>query len=189
MSADFPPSSLRQPWNLAVNYGGLQFIKWSRGCYLILPRHCHASSVAPRLRILFFRHRWVLCIWFALSEKPQSLKLLTNRCKSLLSLFIPRGRFPLVGRVISAWSEYPLGTRNTELSHFCSSFIETIVTRLASHCSSVLAMQTREAMTIAACANFCDSQPVPYRFMGITDGFQCCASSSAQDMRLFVFGN
>lgn len=137
----------------------------------------------------FFRHRWVLCIWFALSEKPQSLKLLTNRCKSLLSLFIPRGRFPLVGLVISAWSEYPLGTRNTELSHFCSSFIETIVTRLASHCSSVLAMQTREAMTIAACANFCDSQPVPYRFMGITDGFQCCASSSAQDMRLIIFGN
>ncbi|KAF8258450.1 WSC domain-containing protein [Lactarius quietus] len=28
-------------------------------------------------------------------------------------------------------------------------------------------------MTIENCAAFCDSQAVPYRFMGITDGFQC----------------
>ncbi|KAI9439171.1 WSC domain-containing protein [Lactarius indigo] len=28
-------------------------------------------------------------------------------------------------------------------------------------------------MTIEKCADFCDSQPVSYRFMGLTDGFQC----------------
>ncbi|KAH9032994.1 WSC domain-containing protein [Lactarius pseudohatsudake] len=28
-------------------------------------------------------------------------------------------------------------------------------------------------MTIEKCANFCDSQSVSYRFMGLTDGFQC----------------
>jgi hypothetical protein len=33
-------------------------------------------------------------------------------------------------------------------------------------------------MTIEKCADFCDSQPVSYRFMGLTDGFQCCTSTS-----------
>ncbi|KAI9449273.1 WSC domain-containing protein [Lactarius psammicola] len=28
-------------------------------------------------------------------------------------------------------------------------------------------------MTIEKCAAFCDSRPVPYRFMGLTNGFQC----------------
>ena len=31
-------------------------------------------------------------------------------------------------------------------------------------------------MTIEKCAAFCSSQSVPYRFMGITAGFQCCMS-------------
>ena len=35
-------------------------------------------------------------------------------------------------------------------------------------------------MTIAKCANFCESQSVPYRLMGITDGFQCCMSTSRE---------
>ena len=30
------------------------------------------------------------------------------------------------------------------------------------------------AMTIESCIAFCDSQPVSYRFMAVTDGFQCC---------------
>ena len=38
-------------------------------------------------------------------------------------------------------------------------------------------------MTIASCAAFCDSQLVPYRFMGITDGF-LCGTSLAQDKTL-----
>ena len=33
-------------------------------------------------------------------------------------------------------------------------------------------------MTIEKCADYCDSQSVPYRFMGITDGFQCCKSTT-----------
>jgi hypothetical protein len=33
-------------------------------------------------------------------------------------------------------------------------------------------------MTIEKCANYCDSQPEPYRFMGITYGFQCCKSTA-----------
>jgi hypothetical protein len=33
-------------------------------------------------------------------------------------------------------------------------------------------------MTIEKCADFCDSQSVPYSYMGITDGFQCCMSTS-----------
>ena len=32
-------------------------------------------------------------------------------------------------------------------------------------------------MTIENCANFCDSQPVTYRFMGVTEGSQCCTST------------
>jgi hypothetical protein len=35
-------------------------------------------------------------------------------------------------------------------------------------------------MTIEACANFCDSQSVSYRFMGITAGFQCCMSTAKE---------
>jgi hypothetical protein len=35
-------------------------------------------------------------------------------------------------------------------------------------------------MTIEKCADFCESQSVPYRFMGITDGFQCSMSTSKQ---------
>jgi hypothetical protein len=35
-------------------------------------------------------------------------------------------------------------------------------------------------MTIEKCANFCDGQPVAYRFMGLTDGFQCCTSTSKE---------
>jgi hypothetical protein len=35
-------------------------------------------------------------------------------------------------------------------------------------------------MTIEKCANYCDSQPVPYRFMGITHGFQCCESTTKE---------
>jgi hypothetical protein len=33
-------------------------------------------------------------------------------------------------------------------------------------------------MTIEKCVNFCESQSVSYRFMGITDGFQCCMSTA-----------
>src|SRR6267378_4116291 len=33
-------------------------------------------------------------------------------------------------------------------------------------------------MTVEKCAAYCESQPTPYRFMGITDGFQCCMSTS-----------
>jgi hypothetical protein len=33
-------------------------------------------------------------------------------------------------------------------------------------------------MTIEKCAYFCESQSVSYRFMGITDGFQCCMSTA-----------
>jgi hypothetical protein len=32
-------------------------------------------------------------------------------------------------------------------------------------------------MTIEKCVAFCDNQPVSYRLMAVTDGFQCCASS------------
>ena len=35
-------------------------------------------------------------------------------------------------------------------------------------------------MTIEKCADFCESQSVAYRFMGITDGFQCCMSTSRE---------
>ena len=43
-------------------------------------------------------------------------------------------------------------------------------------------------MTIEACGLFCDSQSVPYRFMGLTDGFQC-STSSAQYKICIVFAN
>ena len=33
-------------------------------------------------------------------------------------------------------------------------------------------------MTIENCANFCDSQPEPFRFMGIADGSDCCTSTA-----------
>ena len=35
-------------------------------------------------------------------------------------------------------------------------------------------------MTIEKCADFCESQSVPYRFMGITDGFQCCKPATKE---------
>ncbi len=35
-------------------------------------------------------------------------------------------------------------------------------------------------MTIEKCATFYDNQPVSYRFMGITDGFQCCMSTARE---------
>jgi hypothetical protein len=35
-------------------------------------------------------------------------------------------------------------------------------------------------MTVEKCAAYCDSQPVSYRFMGITDGFQCCMSTASE---------
>ncbi len=35
-------------------------------------------------------------------------------------------------------------------------------------------------MTIEKCAAFCDSQPLSYRFMGLTNGFQCCTSSAKE---------
>ncbi len=33
-------------------------------------------------------------------------------------------------------------------------------------------------MTLEKCAAYCESRPTPYRFMGITAGFQCCKSTS-----------
>ena len=38
-------------------------------------------------------------------------------------------------------------------------------------------------MTIENCANFCDSQPVAYRFMGITEGY-ICSMSTANEIAL-----
>ena len=35
-------------------------------------------------------------------------------------------------------------------------------------------------MTIEKCAEFCGSQSVPYRFMGITAGYQCCMSAAKE---------
>ena len=35
-------------------------------------------------------------------------------------------------------------------------------------------------MTIEKCAEFCDSQTVPYRFMGITAGYQCSMSTAIE---------
>ncbi len=35
-------------------------------------------------------------------------------------------------------------------------------------------------MTIEKCVAFCDSQPVSYRYMGLTDGFQCCTSTTEE---------
>ena len=37
-------------------------------------------------------------------------------------------------------------------------------------------------MTIEKCVAFCDNQPVSYRLMALTDGFQCCASSVAKSV-------
>ena len=35
-------------------------------------------------------------------------------------------------------------------------------------------------MTIENCANFCSRQPLPYRFMGVTDGSHCCMSTAKE---------
>ena len=35
-------------------------------------------------------------------------------------------------------------------------------------------------MTVDSCANFCDSQPESYRFMGITDGSECGKSTEKE---------
>ena len=35
-------------------------------------------------------------------------------------------------------------------------------------------------MTVENCANFCDSQPEPFRFMGITYGSDCCTSTTKE---------
>ena len=35
-------------------------------------------------------------------------------------------------------------------------------------------------MTIEKCADFCESQSVSYRFMGISDGYQCCMSTAKE---------
>jgi hypothetical protein len=48
-------------------------------------------------------------------------------------------------------------------------------------------------MTIESCIAFCDSQPVSYRFVGVTDGFQCCAlfpsgdTGLSRNVRVFLF--
>ncbi|KAH9173154.1 WSC domain-containing protein [Lactarius sanguifluus] len=34
------------------------------------------------------------------------------------------------------------------------------------------------ALTIEKCIAFCDSRPVSYRYMGLTDGFECCTSNA-----------
>ena len=36
-------------------------------------------------------------------------------------------------------------------------------------------------MTVENCANFCDSQSVPYRFMGITEGYICGMSTANEN--------
>ncbi|KAH9032990.1 hypothetical protein EDB85DRAFT_1890429 [Lactarius pseudohatsudake] len=43
-------------------------------------------------------------------------------------------------------------------------------------------------MTIEKCAAFCDSQSVPYRFMGLTDGFQCTCDNFFENI-FEVWGN
>ncbi len=77
---------------------------------------------------------------------------------------------------------FPSGTRNIWLSELFSPFVETIVTLLGSHRSPALTADPAN-MTIENCVAFCDSQPVSYRFMALTEGFECC-TSSAKDMAL-----
>ncbi|KAN0133552.1 WSC domain containing protein [Lactarius tabidus] len=43
-------------------------------------------------------------------------------------------------------------------------------------------------MTIEKCADFCESQSVPYRFMGITDGFQCSCDNYFENIFESVSG-
>jgi hypothetical protein len=119
---------------------------------------------------------------FASSANLLEPKLPANRSSVLRCA--PGSRTPLGGNPSSASSKFSSGIKNIwpSESFSCLRDNRDIGEPLfigAGYADSV-------GMTIEACANFCDSQSVSYRFMGITDGFQCCMSTAKEITLTFL---
>jgi hypothetical protein len=85
---------------------------------------------------------------------------------------------PRDGRLYTASSECSSGTSYIWLSGYFSRLRDNRDFGLPLFIGAGYADSA--GMTIEKCADYCDSQSVPYRFMGITDGFQCCKPTSRE---------
>ena len=163
-------SSLRRPWNARVAI--VTYKECGRDTFDVA-RTYHAHSVIPCFSDRVFGAGGCMTLVFDLQKSSQGLKFLVNR--SSLLRCAPGSRTPPGGNPSSASSELSLGIKNNGPNESFSYFRDNRELGLqlftgAGYADSV-------GMTIEKCATFCDSQSVPYRFMGITDGYECCMST------------
>jgi hypothetical protein len=103
-----------------------------------------------------------------------SLNFVVNR--SSLLRCAPGSRRPQGGNSSTASSEFSLGIKNIWLNESFSCFRDN--RDIGDPLFTGAGYADSTGMTIEACANFCDSQSVSYRFMGITAGYECCMSTA-----------
>ena len=117
----------------------------------------------------------IALVWVVSAEKsPRCLNFLVHIHRSSPLQWAPGASRLQGGSISTASSECSSSIRGVWLSE---SFLAFRVD-FQYHLFLAAGYADPAGMTIEKCADYCDSQSVPYRFMGITDGFQCCKSTT-----------